>query len=484
MKKLLLILLMLPMLSFGQRKVTAFYLYGQGKPTQDVTNTEGTFTLSIDYKNKNIWRSTNTPGVWVYETDSNLYKDHFPPEPIPGPKGDPGKDGNNGRDGIDGKDGESIVGPTGAKGDKGDTGAPGICPPCNTTFPFIAIITNGVDDRAQIQAAVDQAYINGKTIWLVGPSFKLSGGIKIQNNHRLLDIEGWGELYATNSNTWTFFYSDLPSSNSQAEGVYTNRRMFFSKLIFHGMGKNQTGFDLMATEGVSYDRCWFYGLKIAIDATFQLRSDAYYCEYNNCTEGLKVRSGIGRWTGATASNSCSNGFAAPYNRGYGGSGLTDKNMISVYDASSVEIDHPVCEGWQYDIGIDVNSTSNTSNGIIINSPHFECANPCGTSFIKIRSGGYIHRIDNPIFIKPSLYILAESNGQYPSIILDHISSNKVSFTGSPIFSNSGVSWKFQNADDPFRNNTTIQSMFTGSIANGCGQGAGSSKWCIENPINR
>lgn len=464
--------------------------------------------VTVDNENtKNIYRygaAGHIDTVVIVHSDTVYGIGPQGEQGIQGPKGDPGQTGAKGDKGDPGVQGIQGVqgpmgltgaqGPQGVKGDKGDTGAtgpagpPGVCPPCPPSggaFPFNIIVATTSDNQPAIQAAVNETYSSGKPIYIIGNDVPMASGVNIPNNIKTLVIYGWATLRATNTGSWSFFYSDLPTNTAQAEGVYTNRRLSFYNLIFKGNGKNQTGFDLMAGEGILYDHCWFYSCKVGINATFQMRSQANYCEYNNCTDGLVIQSGVGRWADAGSSTTCSNGFSAVYNRGYGGNDLSNNSFITVKDASSITIDHPVCEGWKYNVGIDINCTSTTSNGPIIIAPHFECAQPCGTAFIKYRAASLTLTITNPMLIKPSIYVLVESVSSYPSVIFDGIQSNRVAWSsGQKIFTSNGGSWTFTHCDDPFRSATNVASMFTGTITQGCGVGVGANRFCLEDPIPR
>jgi len=351
-----------------------------------------------------------------------------------------------------------------------------------TSSTRIFVAPNGVDDTQALQAAVNDAYASGKSIELAGV-YRLSNGIKIAKDHKYLSITGWCEMRAINANTWTFFYTDVPATTAEAEGIYTLRKLKFSHIIFVGNGLNQTGFDLFASEGAEYSFIWGSELKLLMDITFGLRTKIDYCQATNCADGIKIRSGVGRWANATTSNSCSNGTIVQSYRWYGAT--TSKVALSVYDAGNVVIDYPVIEGWGCTIGIDFNGTSPTSTGLDVRRLHFECTNPASIAVIKIRSSTQSHFINAPAFAKPSIYVLVETPGGYPNVTISNISNERMYWNGtSKIFSNAGANWMFDHCDLQLTQ-TKINGMFTGTIPNnGCGTGAGSNTWCNTNPINR
>jgi hypothetical protein len=526
MKKLLLLLLLLPFMVEAQQVTRDEYLKGTtGKPTWTPANNN---SYAPDYKVKQLWKYNKTNNTWAVESDTNVIKLYFP-SGIKGDKGDTGSQGlqgpkgdkgDQGVQGIQGSPGIGIQGPQGIQGAKGDTGNPGMQGPQGTTgpqgikgdkgdpgvgiqgpkgdkgdtgnctgcpsggtsmaFPFIVVISNGVDDTPTIQRAVDSSYVNAKNIALVG-YLKMGSGVKIKKDHRFLSVSGWAHITATNTNTWTFFYSDLPANNGEAEGVMTFRRIMFSNIELHGQGQAQTGFDLMATEGAIYQYLWLYDMKLGINVSFGLRNKIDFCEVNGSIDGVKVISGAGRWTGATNSNSCSNGTLISYLRTY--NAVNTNVALEVSDASNVEINYFVIEGGKVNIGLLYNAMSTTSTGLNVRKIHYECAQVAGTAVVKIRSSTMNHAIIEPAFGKQSIYVMVDNGGVgYPNVTISDISSNRIYWNGvDKIFHNTGGNWTFSNCDDPMRQASELQKMFTGTPVQ---QGSGPNSFRITNPINR
>ena len=384
------------------------------------------------------------------------------------------------------------------KGDPGPAGAPGrdgVCPSCpptsggggsGSTPNIYYIVTNGVDDQPAIQRAVDSSYVTGRSITLDG-KLKLSKGVRIQKDHRYLNIKGMAELEATNENIWTFFYSDPPQNVTEAESIYAFRKINFEHLILKGKNKKQNGFDLHATEGAIYYHIWCYDLNTAINISFGLRNWVNFCEVNCCVDGVLVQSGAGRYidnTGNTTSTSCSNGTVIDNLRAYGCENVSNVGL-KIYDASLVKVDGLVVEGHQFNIGLDENNTSSTSTGLNAERIHFECRLPAKVAVIKIRSSTAIHTINRPNFIKPSTYVLTESVG-YPFVNIMNAENQRIYWDGaSKIFSSgSGTSWKFTQCDEPFHTQSNISKMFDRVMNQGCGIGSGANSWCAEDPVNR
>jgi hypothetical protein len=431
------------------------YLKGiVGKPTITPTSLND---YAVDWKAKTIYRSASTSSTslnkWVTETDTNVYRFFFPP----------------------------VI--QGAKGDKGDAG---VCPPCpvsggTQSQSIYHIISNGIDDAPAIQRAVDSSYITGRSIHLDGV-LKMSHGIKFKKDHNLIHVYGLAKLVATNTNTWTFFYSDVPASVSEAEGVYAFRKILFENLVLQGQG-TQSGFDMHASEGAKYETVWCYDMQDAALLTFSLRPRVIGFEVNNSVRGLTIQSGAGKYLNATSSNSCSNGATVQDFRAY--AGIKGKVGIRIVDASNVEVNGFTLEGGAFDIGMDYNNTSGTSTGLQASRGHFEGLR-CTTAVINIRSGTSVHTLDHLNFIKPSIFVRMETASGYPFVNISNIANQRILFNGTDkIFTTTGgASWKFSQCDEPFRSASEITKMFNGVISEGCGIGSGANRFCITDHINR
>lgn len=448
MKKILLFLLF-PLSLFAQAIRDEYICTYVGKPTIQASNNNA---ISVDCTNRKVYKYYKPALRWDDITTTAQGQEYLR-------QGDTGP-----------------AGPQGAKGD------PGVCPPCpgGGGADIYHIVSNGVDDTPAIQRAVDSSYVTGRSVWLDG-KLKMSGGIKFKKDHIYIHVRGMAELQATNNNTWTFFYSDSPANVQEAEGVYAFRKVTFENLILKGLG-NQTGFDMQATEGAAYNHIWCYDMKVGFDFTFALRTRIIQCEANNCIDGFIIQSGSGQYTGATTSNSCSNGGTLQDNRVYAGSNTN--TGVKTSDVSLQKIDGLVLEGGKFNTGVEYNNTSSTSTGFQGERIHFEAGQPCSIAVVKLRSSTSIHSIGWSNFIKPSVYVLTESLG-YPFVNISNVANQRIYWDGvSKIFnSGNGTSWKFSQCDNPI-NATDLPKMFTGTISQGCGVGAGANKWCIENPLNR
>lgn len=521
MKKLILILLLLPFMVEAQlptKAVREWVNQAVGAPTFS-SGTKG--DLSINTVNKTLyeWQGGTTGTIqsrWKQITDQATI-DFYCRAAIRGEKGDKGDKGDTGAtgvgtqgvqgvQGIPGQSATVLIGttttlPSGSGATVTNTGTAtnavlnfGIPKGADGTggsgggitmqqvldmLPFIVVTPNGVDDSDNLQAAVNASFVNGKQI-ILGGTYKLSKGIKIQKNHKYLSITGWAELVATNQNVWAFFYSDLPASNSEAEGVYTMRRIKFSNLVLQGQNQKQSGFDLMASEGVEYSFLWGYNLNTLNTASFALRTFINYNEANGCLDGIKLISGEGRWPNATSSNSCSNGTTINSFRHY--APPNGNTAITVKYVSNTVIDYPVIEGFKVNTGIDYNSTSTTATGADIRRLHFECASPATIAVVKLRSSTMNHYIDAPAFGRPGIACFLDASSGYPNVWISRISSGRLGWDGTTkLFNNNNGNWTFSDCDDPMRSTTEIQKMFSGTPVN---NGGGPNSFRIMNPINR
>jgi len=375
------------------------------------------------------------------------------------------------------------------KGAKGDPGSPGVCPSCPPSSgggnsPFNTVFDNGVDNRAALQAAIDDSYISAKPIWIIGNNFKMSGGVVIPKDIKNLQIECSCIIVATNSNTWTLFSSPVPINVADAEGVYTNRRLVFNNIVFHGQGKAQTMFDLQAGEAIVYNNIEGKTLKLGIDNSFGLRSIINNPEFIHCTDNIKTKSAAGKYPDATAENSAPNGTVIRDARSVA-DGSGNVGFLTA-DCSLCKIDGVVLEGTKHNIGLDWDCSSSTSTPAFMERIHFEGAAPCGIAVVRIKSSTMTHVIDNPNMIKPSIMVeVIPTGGGYPNVKWINVSNQRVFFDDvNPILKGStGVGWKFENCDSPFVE-YKMAKLFTGvNMTKSCIRENGLSRYCIVDPPN-
>lgn len=475
MKKLLLILFLIPTLAGGQ--------VPNQKPSRNFRGSLPTSPPTGFNKNQDLWMNTNDNKGYFW-SGSAWYADTITTKLYQGIKGD-----------------------TGAAGPPGSDGRDGVCPSCppggggggtfSGYFPFIVVISNGVDDRAQLQAAVDSQYVNGKDIHGIG-ILKTSGGIKYKADHRYGKLTGGFDLRCISSTEFTVFYSDTPISVAQAEGTMTNRRLYFEQFTISGLDYKQTGFNLYAGEGnIAYSHVTCYGMKLGWNNVFQLRCYDWYCAAINCIEGMRITSGNnGNIPGGTYANSSSNGYDSYHFRFVGAPNGLSTIGITVNDAKNVNVWSPVIEGHYFIAGVFWNATAPTAEGAQIHNLHGEMGsltNPNlpkvpGKAYIVLRSGTKTHIIKSMDIGNPGVQILVENVGGYPNVNVCDMESGKVPNNGVGIFTTvNGANWKFTNCDDPFTV-ASIPAMFTPfsgfSIKQACGRGTGANNWCIENTVNR
>jgi hypothetical protein len=517
MKKLLLILLLLPFMVEAQ--VTNNHrapAHNSGNGTPASRTGFGTLNKYDTYTDLNNGKTYEYNGVNWTERDvfgDNVGSGGVGPQGPQGPKGDKGDTGI-GLQGPQGPAGpQGIQGQIGPKGDKGDTGPVGPQGPAGSgsggglttaqvlaMFPFTPVFTNGTDDTKQFQDAVDIATSTGKKVWGCG-TLKVTSGIKLPGTYnRIIEITGGFVIQITNQNSFTVFYSDQPTSVGNAEGDYTQRWIKFSDFKIQGNGQKQTGFNLYAAEGhISYSNIECNDLLLGWNNVFQMRSYDWYCSAINCIEGMRITSGNnGAIPGGSDGNSSSNGYNSWHFRYFAPPNGT--TGITVTDASSVVLYSPTLEGFYFNIGINWNATATTATGANITDMHGEMGdmnNPSkpqqpGQCYVLLRSGTNNHVIDRPK-IKKGILIEVQTPGGYPQVTVSNVSSNKLSGLnpeGVGIFKTvNGASWKFENCDDPFTEDK-IPAMFISNVTlfpamhKGCGRGVGYNSWCNENSINR
>jgi len=470
MKKLILLLLF-PFYLHAQTGVEKHALHYTGNGAPVGTSKFGGLSIGGTYKDKTTGIYYKYKGSSRWEVDNSVYS---------GAKGDKG---DQGIQGIQGQQGN-----TGQQGIQGVAGKDGVCPNCPPSgggvSPFNVVFDNGTDNRAALQAAIDDSYISAKPIWIIGNNFKMSGGVVIPKDIKNLQIECSCIITATNSNTWTLFSSPVPINVADAEGVYTNRRLVFNNIVFHGQGKVQTMFDLQAGEAIVYNNIEGKTLKLGIDNSFGLRSIINNPEFIHCTDNIKTKSAAGKYPDATAENSAPNGTVIRDARSVA-DGSGNVGFLTA-DCSLCKIDGVVLEGTKHNIGLDWDCSSSTSTPAFMERIHFEGAAPCGIAVVRIKSSTMTHVIDNPNMIKPSMMVeVIPSGGGYPNVKWTNVSNQRVFFDDvNPILKGTtGVGWKFENCDSPFVE-YKMAKLFTGvSMTKSCVRENGLSRWCIVDPPN-
>ena len=379
--------------------------------------------------------------------------------------------------------------PQGAQGASGSGGSGTIN---MGQFPFIIVISNKVDDTAQLQAAIDSAKTNWKTIWLNGV-YRVSNTLWVAREHIFLDIRGYAELRAINSNKFTMLMSPVPPNNGDAEGAYTNRRISIDKIHFRGLNNAQSGINFQSSLGVSITECYGWELDVFITMPFGLRAKIDHCEANGCRVGFVITTGEGRWQGAGSSTSCSNGAIFTNNRVYCQS-WTDTAVVMV-DASHLQMRNNVIEGHSAKVGLYYKSTATTADGANLYDWHFELINGTTDAQLIIRSSTRNHTLDrvyfytNPNWTSMKGWHLKLEGGGYKQIDFVNYSSGKFydGSKGASIAHDAGTNYNFINCDDPLRNQTTVKSLFNATINYACGTTAGTrgaNTFCFQNPVNR
>jgi hypothetical protein len=483
MKNLLLPLLLIPTILLGQTNIKKHSLHYTGNGVPVGYSKFVGISTNCTYKDLTTSTTYLYKGNSVWEVNESVY---------PVVKGDKGDQGIQGLQGERGQVG--IQGVQGQQGIQGVAGQNGVCPSCppnnNVTFTFGAtyVFTNGVDDAPAIQRAVDTAYVTGKRIYLVGNLHFRSTGVKIPKDIQHLNIEGYATLWADIDAPFSYFYSDMPVDVTQAESVYTNRRISIKYLVFRGfnsgVNQKQTATDLHAQEGGEYANLWGYNLKTFLNLTFALRTTVTSCEANACIDGLIVQPGTDRYSNTPYKEAASNGVDITDFRVYGGP-MTNIG-VKIKDASLVGINGLVLEGGYMNIGLEYIAISSSSTPLVASRIHFEATNRCGIAAIRITSSTMTHVLDQLNLVKPSILVeVVAYGGGYPNVLITNVSNQRVLFDDvNPILKSSiGVGWKFDNCDHPFVA-YKMPKIFTGAtMTNSCVRENGLSRWCIVNPPN-
>lgn len=288
MKKLLLLLLLLPALTLGQIRVPYEY-YGKGFPTVKPNVNHATFT------------DTTTGNVYRYYLQRwNVEENAYIKGQI-GQKGDKGDTGAQGPQGIQG-----VAGPMGPAGPKGADGVCPSCPPSGGTgvFPFIVLQPTGGDDTQIWRTAIASAKATSRSIYPFG-TFKISGELSVDLDHFNFAIVGNqnAKLMVTTSSPITVIKRRTPVDNSEALNIGTFAKWQITGLTIQGFS-NQIGIDCGPAYNTNISNNYFDGLKRGIWAKFALWSKFVDNMYINCYDGIIID--IGDWPNATNYNSQSN----------------------------------------------------------------------------------------------------------------------------------------------------------------------------------
>lgn len=207
---------------------------------------------------------------------------------------------------------QGPMGPVGPQGPKGDTGATGPAGPTGPMGPqgpagsgsgssaSIVVIPNGVDDTANLQAAINQSYTTGKPIDLYG-TYYISAGLTFQKDHELVINGNRAKIRTKNTTAYTMLSSTV--ANMTDADLAVHRMIHVDRVTFYG-ATTQKGLEPGPGYGCTFTNLKFYGLGHALHLRFSLHAKVTNCQAINCTDGFTAD--YGNWTGATISNSQSN----------------------------------------------------------------------------------------------------------------------------------------------------------------------------------
>lgn len=366
-----------------------------GKPViQGASNN----AISVDCTNQKVYKY-NKPGLrWDDITTTSQGVFYLKK----GDKGDKGDTGERGATGL-----------TGSQGIQGVPGPPGVCPPCpgggSGSFPFIIVIANGSDDRAQLQAAIDQNATDNREIYTMG-NIKLSGSVTVNKNNYRLTMNNYSSTWSsTNSNSFTWLQRTKPVDNSDAN-IYIVAQFVIKGGKYYGK-TSQNGFDLGPSYMSVYSDMEFDSFNEVLHLRFALNTTVENIEAVNCLNPFIAD--IGNWSGASNSNSQSNHTSFTHCRAYMPNGGGQAFLI--FAASGCSVRDCIIEGGSVTNGInwDTNNSSVVKDGTIENV-HFECVNGATNAFIKVNLGAGTVTIN-------------KAYGQYGAIFLDATSLSGLGF---------------------------------------------------------
>jgi hypothetical protein len=480
MKKLLLILLLLPFMVEAQQVTNNHRASATNSGNGVPTSRTGFGTL----QKYDVYTDLNTGKTYEYNginwTERDVFGDNIGSGGVgpQGPKGDKGDTGV-GLQGPQGPAGpQGIQGQIGPKGDTGTNGRDGVCPSCppvgnggSGTFGLYNVVaTNGVDDSQTWQTAIDSAFVNHKPIYVATNTKWSKGTLTPKNIQNLIIIGNGMECVSTNQNVFTFFASPVPANVSECNQYYLFRNISVTNLTIKGWGGKQTGFNFYATENAEYKRVWLYDMYLGIDIVFGLGTDVTSCEAINCKNGFFARSGVNIISDGATYNSASNKTIFTKCRVVGAPDGSSVYGFAMWDVTGGVYMFPTLEGHYFsEAALYHNSTSNTSTGLYCVNPHCEVDQACGKAVILIRSMGITHVIISPIMDKPGAMVALESTGGYMQVKITDVGTNRVVFRdGQKLFKTvSGASWYFDYCDDPF-SAANIISQFSTPVTEGIG----------------
>jgi hypothetical protein len=208
-------------------------------------------------------------------------------------------------------------------------------------YPFLATGDGTADDTAELQSLVDAADFTKGSVLIIPPGsrYKISAPVVLPRVEQFgvysnVTIMAYGAVFDLTTSAASAFYYH-PSTQAQNDNVIYNRVTFLGG-IFRAATRTpgQTAIDISSCE-----QCLFEGINFTNMNGIHLRT-AYgtIVEGNNVQVdnefGIKIEGGD--WTGATSTNSPSNGTVVRNNRVIPGSGSIANIWLKNADLTGVE----------------------------------------------------------------------------------------------------------------------------------------------------
>ena len=433
MKKLLLILLLLPMLSSAQWVRVRDVYYGNTKPTftPPTSNSLAKDTVSLNvyrwYSNK--WNIDTNPAYAVTsrgEKGDTGAQGVQGAQGIQGVKGDVGATGQTGAQGVKGDKGDQgqagsqgqtgaqgATGSQGIQGIKGDKGDAGVCPTCppsgggsipgmiiynsnlvetltqitvfgtgtNTTigaatYPGIVTTSTDLADWANLQYALYLANSKKKSLISAG-SFNTMKGWDLGKMSFYIFWDGQNNTWLKPQNTtaYSIIGRAQPVDNGEANQQISNTTYVIQNIRIQAKN-TQIGLEPGPSYSSEYRNIRVYGALTAIHLRFSLNTLVERCDAGDCLNGFIAD--CGNWAGAsyTSSNSQSNVTTFRHCHVYAGTGLpgaTANVGIGIYGSSGCVVQSCIIEGGKVKRGIDFDfKMSPNVKGFTVDGYHNEC----------------------------------------------------------------------------------------------------------------
>ena len=342
----------------------------------------------------------------------------------------------------------------------------------NARYPGMGFTTSDFVDWAAWQMAVKQASLNGGGVKARGGTYYIgTKSIMLEKYSKFFQIDGnYSKLISTG--TTPIFNRPSPTDNGDANTM-VDLRCTFRNLVLKGTN-TQIGIDIGPSYGAYYQNIMGETLDECIHLRFALRTTVDNCFATNCVTGWVADRG--NWTGSSNSNSQSNHTTFKSCR-YFGSGDAAFKVIA---ASGVVVEDCIIEGFQVRAGIDFDGQSSTVvKDFTVRNTHFECSQGATEAFIKVRMGNGIVTIDKVFGQYAAILADIGATNGYVTAEISHVSYWV--FKAGKAFNNANnVGWILKYNENSLNTNsptTTVPTWFNGTAVQNCNSsGCGSNRF--------